>query len=417
MIVSFLGAMGCVGASGILVEEKGTKLVLDYGTKPREIPPKFPLPVEKPTAVLLSHSHLDHSGAIPILVKDYSTPIYSINVNRELVELLLEDSIKVSAEEGYDLPFSSYDIKQTIKNFVDVYYNKKVKIGNIMATFFDAGHIPGSSMIFLETQKDNILYTGDFNTIDTRLINGCELELPRIKNLIIESTYSDRDHPNREEEEKKLIKIIDESISDEEPVIIACFAVGRAQEILLILQNYGINYPIYMDGMAKKATTIIAKYKNLLRDQRKFDDALDFVNFVKPEKRKKIIKQPCVILTTSGMLNGGPIVYYISKLYKREKASLILTGWQIEGTPGRILLETGKFIHDNREIEVKMRVKRLDFSAHAGRKDLFKFVKKLNPERVFCVHGDHTQEFAEELRREGFNAVAPLANERIFKLE
>ncbi|MEM4461057.1 MAG: MBL fold metallo-hydrolase [Candidatus Aenigmatarchaeota archaeon] len=417
MKISFLGAMGCVGASGILVEEKDTKLVLDYGTKPREIPPIFPLPVERPLAVLLSHSHLDHSGALPLLVKEYSTPIYSININKELVELLLEDSIKVSAEEGYELPFSSYDVKQTVKNFVDVSYNKKIKIGDFNVTFFDAGHIPGSSMIFLESEKTNILYTGDFNTLDTRLIEGCEKSLPKVKNLIIESTYADRDHPNREEEEKELIRLIDESISEDEPVIIAAFAVGRAQEILLILYNYGINYPIYMDGMAKKATTIISKYKNLLKDQRKFEDALDFVNFVKPEKRKKIIKQACVIITTSGMLNGGPVVYYINKLYKKEKASLILTGWQIEGTPGRILLETGKFIYDNKELDVRMKVKKLDFSAHLGRSELFKFVEKLNPEKVFCIHGDHTQEFAEELKREGFDAVAPLANERIFKIE
>lgn len=417
MKISFLGAMGCVGASGILVEEKDTKLVLDYGTKPREIPPIFPLPVERPLAVLLSHSHLDHSGALPLLVKEYSTPIYSININKELVELLLEDSIKVSAEEGYELPFSSYDVKQTVKNFVDVSYNKKIKIGDFNVTFFDAGHIPGSSMIFLESEKTNILYTGDFNTLDTRLIEGCEKSLPKVKNLIIESTYADRDHPNREEEEKELIRLIDESISEDEPVIIAAFAVGRAQEILLILYNYGINYPIYMDGMAKKATTIISKYKNLLKDRKKFEDALDFVNFVKPEKRKKIIKQACVIITTSGMLNGGPVVYYINKLYKKEKASLILTGWQIEGTPGRILLETGKFIYDNKELDVRMKVKRLDFSAHLGRSELFKFVEKLNPEKVFCIHGDHTQEFAEELKREGFDAVAPLANERIFKIE
>lgn len=416
MIISFLGAMGCVGASGILVESKATRLVLDYGTKPKEKPPTFPLPVDKPLAVLLSHSHLDHAGALPLLVKKYSTPIYSININKELVELLLEDSIKVSAEEGYELPFTSYDVKQTIKNFVEVKYNKKIKIGEFEVTFFDAGHIPGSAMIFLETEKTNILYTGDFNTIDTRLLEKCEDNLPKVKNLIIESTYSDRDHPERKGEEKELIRLIEESITENEPAIVSVFAVGRAQEILLVLCSFELTSPIYMDGMAKKATTIIAKYKNLLRDQEEFERALDLVNFVKPEKRKRIVKEPCVILTTSGMLNGGPVVYYINKLHKKEKATLILTGWQIEGTPGRILLETGKFVYEGREIDVKMKIKRLDFSAHAGRKDLFKFIEKLNPEKIFCIHGDHTQEFAEELRRKGFDAVAPLANERTFKV-
>ncbi|MCS7093999.1 MAG: MBL fold metallo-hydrolase [Candidatus Aenigmarchaeota archaeon] len=417
MMISFLGAMSCVGASGILVESKGTRLVLDYGTKPRETPPKFPLPVENPTAVLLSHAHLDHSGALPILTKKYSTPVYSLDINKELVELLLEDSIKVSREEGYELPFSSFDVERTVKNFVDVRYNKKIKIGNFDVTFFDAGHIPGSSMIFLESEKTNLLYTGDFNVNSTRLIEGCEKDLPKVKNLIIESTYSDRDHPERVREEKEMVRIVDETVSNGEPVLIAAFAVGRSQEVLLILYSYGINYPVYLDGMAKKATTIINKYKNLLRDENSFEEALDFVTFVEPKNRKKLIKQPCVIITTSGMLNGGPVTYYLKKLHKREKSSLILTGWQIENTPGRILLETGKFIDGKEEFEVKMNVNRLDFSAHAGRKELFNFIEKLNPDKIFCIHGDHTQEFAEELRNKGFEAFAPIANNRVFKIE
>jgi putative mRNA 3-end processing factor len=417
MKLEFLGAMGCVGASGVSVEENNDRIVLDYGTKPREIPPKFPLPVEKPKAVLLSHAHLDHSGGIPLLVKKYSTPIYALDVTKDLTELLLEDSIKVSREEGVELPFNEFDIKQTIKNFVFVDYNKPFKIGNFQITYFDAGHIPGSAMIFVETGKTNLLYTGDFNNINTRLLEKCEDDLPKVKNLIIEGTYSDREHPDRKREEKELVKMIEETISDNHPAIIAAFAVGRAQEILLILAKHGISYPLFMDGMAKKATTIINRYKKYLREPEDLEEALKLVTYVKGRMRRRLVKEAACIITTSGMLTGGPVVKYIEKLYKKDKASLILTGWQIEGTPGRILLETGRFIYENLDLEVKMRVKRFDFSAHAGRKGLFEFVKKLNPEKVFCVHGDHTEEFAEELRREGFDAVAPLANNRIFECQ
>jgi putative mRNA 3-end processing factor len=416
MKLEFLGAMGCVGASGILVEENNDRIVLDYGTKIREIPPKFPLPVEKPKAVLLSHAHLDHCGASPLLVKKYSTPIYALDVTKELTELLLEDSIKVSREEGVELPFNEFDVRQTIKNFVLVDYNKPFKVGNFQITYFDAGHIPGSAMIFVENKDTNLLYTGDINDINTRLLEKCEDDLPKVKNLIIDSTYSDREHPDRKREEKELVKMIEETISDNHPAIVAAFAVGRAQEILLILAKHGISYPLFMDGMAKKATTIINRYKKYLRESEDLEEALKFVTYVKGRMRRRLVKEAACIITTSGMLTGGPVVKYIEKLYKKEKASLILTGWQIEGTPGRILLETGRFIHENLDLEVKMRVKRFDFSAHAGRKGLFEFVKKLNPEKVFCVHGDHTEEFAEELRREGFDAVAPLANNRIFKL-
>ncbi|MGC9059361.1 MAG: MBL fold metallo-hydrolase [Candidatus Aenigmatarchaeota archaeon] len=415
MILSFLGAMGSVGASGILIDEDSDRIVLDYGTKVREVPPKFPLPVEKPKAVLLSHAHLDHSGGLPLLVKNYSTPIYSLDVTKELTELLLEDSIKVSREEGVELPFNEFDVKQTIKNFVNVSYNKPFKIGNFKITYFDAGHIPGSAMIFVEG-KTNVLYTGDFNSINTRLLEKCEEDLPKVKNLIIESTYSDRDHPDRVREEKELVKMVEETISENHPAIISVFAVGRAQEILLILYKHKISYPVFMDGMAKKATTIINKFKKYLREPEELNEALEFVTYVKGNMRRRILKEACAVITTSGMLNGGPVIKYIEKLYKKERASLILTGWQVEGTPGRILLETGRFIYENLDLEVKMKVRRFDFSAHAGRKQLFEFIKKVNPEKIFCIHGDHTQEFAEELKREGFEAVAPLANNKIFKI-
>jgi putative mRNA 3-end processing factor len=416
MKLEFLGAMGCVGASGVSVEENSDRIVLDYGTKIREIPPKFPLPVERPKAILLSHSHLDHCGAVPLLVKKYSTPIYALDVTKDLTELLLEDSIKVSREEGVELPFNEFDVRQTMKNFVFVNYNKPFKVGNFQITYFDAGHIPGSAMIFVESKDTNLLYTGDINDINTRLLEKCEEDLPKVKNLIIEGTYADREHPDRKREEKELVKMIEETISDNHPAIVAAFGVGRAQEILLILAKHGISYPLFMDGMAKKATTIINRYKKYLREPEDLEEALKFVTYVKGRMRRRLVKEAACIITTSGMLTGGPVVKYIEKLYKKEKASLILTGWQIEGTPGRILLETGRFIHENLDLEVKMRVKRFDFSAHAGKRGLFEFVKKINPEKVFCVHGDHTEEFAEELRREGFDAVAPLANNRIFEL-
>jgi len=417
MKLEFLGAMSCVGASGVLVEENGDKIVLDYGAKVREIPLKFPLPVEKPKAVLLSHAHLDHSGGIPLLVKNYSTPIYALDITKELTELLLSDSIKVSREEGVELPFNEFDVEQTIKNFVIVNYHKPFKVGNFKITYFDAGHIPGSAMIFVESKGTNILYTGDFNDIKTRLLEKCEQNLPKVKNLIIESTYADREHPDRKREEKEFVRMVDDTISNNCPAIISSFAVGRAQEVLLILANHGISCPIFIDGMAKKATTIINKYKKYLREPEELEEALKLVTYVKGNMRKRLVKEAACIITTSGMLNGGPIVNYIKRLYKNERASLILTGWQMEGTPGRILLETGRFIYEKIDLEVKMKVRRFDFSAHAGRKGIFEFIKRVNPEKIFCVHGDHTQEFAEELRREGFDAVAPIANNRIFEVQ
>jgi putative mRNA 3-end processing factor len=134
--------------------------------------------------------------------------------------------------------------------------------------------------------------------------------------------------------------------------------------------------------------------------------------------RNKIIRNPCVILSTSGMLNGGPIVWYIKKLFDDENCSLVLSSFQVEGTPGKILLETGKYINEKAglDLKLKMFVRKLDFSSHLGKSELFEFIEKVNPEKVFCIHGDHTQEFALELKEKGFDAIAPLANNRIFMI-
>jgi len=415
--LSFLGAMSCVGASGILVDTGSEKIVLDYGTKVREVPPEFPLPVHYADALLLSHAHLDHSGGSPILVKQFDVPIYALDVTRDLTELLLHDSIKVSHEEGIALPFNRLDVQKTVKNFIPVTYRKPFKIHNTEVMYLDAGHIPGSAMIYLRHGEDTILYTGDINTNTTRLLSKLDLDIPPVKYLIVESTYADREHPDRKSQEKELVRIINDTLSRDMPVLIAAFAVGRAQEILLILDKYGIDYPLYLDGMAKKATTIINNYNSLLKDPEALNEALEKVEYIgRNSQRKHAIKQPSVIVTTSGMLTGGPIVWYLKQLYDKADSSLVLTGWQLDGTPGKLLLETGRFITEEENLEVKMNVTRLDFSAHAGRSGLFELVKKINPEKVFCVHGDHTEEFARELRGEGWDAIAPIANNRVFTI-
>jgi putative mRNA 3-end processing factor len=417
--LEFLGALSTVGASGVLVDTGTEKILLDYGTKIQELPPKFPLPFEgKPDAVCLSHAHLDHSGATALLAANgKKCPIYSANVTRPLVELLLLDSIKVSREEGVELPFTKEHVIETVRSFVPVNYRKPFKIKNTKTTFFDAGHISGSVMPFLEFDGKTLLYTGDFKTIDTRLIKGADLNLPHVDTLITESTYSDREHPDRKSQERELITLINDTLANDGIALIPCFAISRAQEILLILNKYGIDYPLYLDGMAKKATTIINQYKNLLKVPNSLDKALEKVKYVSKEKmRNKIIRQPCVIVTTSGMLTGGTCVSYIKNLYTDRDSSIILTGYQLEGTPGKTLLETGKYITEELNLEVKMFVKRLDFSSHCGKGELFGFMEKVNPEKVFCIHGDHTEEFAEELQGKGFDAVAPLANNRIFSV-
>ncbi|MBU5537622.1 MAG: MBL fold metallo-hydrolase [Candidatus Aenigmatarchaeota archaeon] len=417
--ISFHGAMAIVGCSSVVVDTGVEKIVLDYGTKIQEMPPLFPIPIQtKINAVLLSHAHLDHSGAVPILeAKKNSAPIYAPNVTKQLSELLWLDSIKISHEEKVELPFNKNDVRRTLNNFVVTDFRKPFTLKKTKVTLFDAGHIPGSVMPFLDTGEKTLLYTGDYKIASTRLMRGADTNLPDVDILITESTYCDREHPDRKSQEKELIKIINNTLANDGITLISGFAVGRIDELLLVLDHYGIDYPVYVDGMAKKALTIINQHKNLLKEPKSLDKALEKVEYVKNQgMRKRIIKNPGVILSTSGMLTGGPIVWYISKLFDKQNCSLVLSGFQVEGTPGKTLLETGRYINEGLDVEVDMFVKRLDFSSHLGRSELFQFINKLNPEKIFCVHGEHTEEFANELKEKGFDAVAPLANNRIFEL-
>jgi putative mRNA 3-end processing factor len=420
--LSFNGALSTVGASAVVVETPSEKIVMDYGTKVQEVPPKFPIPVEgRPDAIIATHCHMDHTGGLPIFFKKGNgCPIYATNVTKPLTEMLLNDSIKISREEGIDLPFAKPDVKKTIEHFKTVNYRQPFRIKSTEVTCYDAGHIPGSLMAFLKTsQKKSILYTGDLDTKRTRMLEKADTNFPKVDVLVTESTYSGREHLERKSQEKMLIQIINDTLAVDGTCLVAGFAVGRIDEILLAMDARGIDYPVFIDGMAKKGITIINSHKSMMREPNSLDRALEKAQYVEGDRmRKRLLREPCVILSTSGMLSGGPIVQYIRNLHGNKNCSLVLTSYQVEGTPGKTLLETGRYINEKEglDLDVQMFVKHLDFSSHCGRTELFDFVEKVNPERVFCIHGDHTEEFADELKGKGFNAIAPLANNRIFNI-
>jgi putative mRNA 3-end processing factor len=370
---------------------------------------------EKLNAILWSHGHLDHLGATPILFnKGQFCPIFAMKPTANFANLLFNDSIKIASIEGYQLGYSSVHVKKVMKNFRPINYRKSFTIGKTSIIPHDAGHITGSVMYRLEN-KNSILYTGDFKIEDTRLIKGADLKIEQVDVLITESTYSDRGHPNRKKVERDFIDFTKSTLDNGGIALTACFSISRSQEILLVLDEYELNYPIYIDGMSWEATKIINSYPDLQREYNILKKVLQRTNaqYVgHPVKRKRIIKEPCIIISGSGMLSGGPNSFYLKKLHNREDCSLALTGFQVPGTPGSHLLETGRYVNHEIDVKMKMRYKKFDFSSHASRSGLFKLIKKLNPEKIFCIHGDKTEEFANELKENhGFDAIAPINGE------
>ena len=280
----------------------------------------------------------------------------------------------------------------------------------------DAGHVPGSCLFVVHIGGKRILYTSDFGMQDTRLLKGAKIkDLKNIDVAIMECTYSSKNHPERKDTEKKLYDLINETILNEGIALVPVFAVGRAAEVLMVLNHFKPKFKIYLDGMAKAATEIALKHPEFLRDKKALKDALENVTMIRtPEDRKKALKEPCAIVTTGGCIDGGPAVHYIKHMWDKSENSLIFTGFQIPQTAGRYLLDTGRFVNDEMDLKLKMAVHQLDFSAHAGRDDLFDFIKEVRPKRVVAIHGENCQRFATEVRgRFAIDAEAPKIGDEI----
>lgn len=404
--LKFLGGANEVGRSSVLAQSGDERFLFDYGISVQsgEIPvtPKLPL-----TAMFITHAHVDHSGLIPELYKrGWKGNVFGTGPTQGLSNMLLEDSIKVQKKRGQIPHFHPMHIKVMNSYWKAVNYNKLIKFKNSSARFLDAGHIPGSSSVVLETGGKKILYTGDIKFSDTRLLKGSNIMNEKTDILIMESTYHYKNHPARKELEDNFREVVQNTVYNNGIALVPAFAVGRTQEIISILSDLG--FPIYMDGMGIEATDIMLNYPNFLKDPKKLGKAFGRAFRVKRTKdRKEALSKPCIVVSTAGMLNGGPIGYYIKRLYDREDCSLILTGYQVEGTVGRALVDTGRYMHEGIDAKLKMPFQLMDFSAHCGRDSLIELVKKTNPEKVFVMHGGETPKFALELKELGFDAYAP----------
>ena len=402
MDIQFLGGAGEIGRSAVLVNDS---LLLDYGMQ-SSTPPQYPIGNVNPDAVVVSHGHLDHVGALPSLLSgDARPPVHWTPPTRDLALTLARDTLKLHGNTP-QCPFTETDVQRLTQVSETHGYRDTFEAGGHEVTFFDAGHIPGSAHVLVDDGKTRLLYTSDFHTDDQRLVAGTTAR-PEADIVVCESTYSDVEHEDRGAVEKRFIESLRTTLWEGGTVVVPAFAIGRTQEMLLLCVAQDI--PCYVDGMGTDVTEMLRQYPAFVRDPDALQRAKSHARIVdgRDGQRRRIAEQNAVIVTTSGMLSGGPAMTYIPEIADRPTNKITLTGYQVEGTPGRDLLETGSAEIDGRRMPVAAQVEAYDFSAHADREGLLDFLEGYRDAEILVNHGDRCSEFAAELRADGYDASAP----------
>lgn len=401
MKLTFLGGADEVGRSAIVVNDR---LVLDYGLKTGP-PLQRPQPPASVEAVAVSHGHLDHGGAVPSLCDSNGCPpVHLTPPTGDLIRLLGEDTLKLHGQTP-TAPFTATDLKGLTPAYHYHEYGEPAMVAGHELTFYNAGHIPGSAHILVDDGETRLLYTGDFTTTTQQLLSPSSAR-PPADIVVCESTYSTVTRQPRSAIESAFIEFVEQTLWEGGTVLIPAFAVGRTQEVLALLATAGID--CYVDGMGTAVSEALRvhdqffdmkKLKRALRNARVVDGA--------DGQRRRIAEKPTAIVTTAGMLQGGPALTYLPEISGDPTNAVALTGYQVSGTPGRELVETGRLPVNGRHLPVSAQVEQFDLSAHADRDGLLSFLEAYTDATVYVVHGDKTPAFAADLRDRDIMATAP----------
>ncbi|GCE24039.1 hypothetical protein KDK_78390 [Dictyobacter kobayashii] len=371
-----------------------------------------------PEAILITHAHIDHTGSLPLIASLYPhIPIYATESTCVLTEILLRDSVHIMEQEGLkpDGETPLYTVEQVdalLGRIQPVSFKQPfaplVTAPDILAWYMPAGHILGAGMLYFATPEGTLLHTGDISVTDQRTIKGVDIAaLPNADIMICEGTYGNRAHTSRREEERKFAEAVQETLARNGRVLCPAFAVGRAQEIVLILKSYRASghispVPIYLDGMVR---SVCAAYQgqshdlhpNLqryLKNARRplFVDPGLHIFAVRSHERAELItrKEPAIIISSSGMLSGGASPLYGATIATREQDALLLTGYQDEESPGAALLRARPGLPlqiGSQSVVLACKVEKYNLSGHADSEQISQVVMKVAPRHLVLVHG------------------------------
>ncbi len=427
--VTALGSYREVGRAMHLITTNESKVLVDCGAKPTtnrsEVQPFFAapemLPLDNLDAVVITHAHIDHIGMLPVLFKyGYRGPVYCTPPTRDLMTLLQIDYIKVAKAEGNEPPYSKADIQECIKHVVDINWGDKTDISpDIKMTMENAGHILGSSSVYMQIGEGKgehkLLFSGDIKYEKSWLFDAATVRFPKVETLVIESTYGGPQdvQPTRQQASQELQDLIQDALGRGGKIFCPVFAVGRSQEVMIAIDQLfksGNVKPVtvWLDGMISEATAIHSSHPNFLnRELRKqmlkggTDNPFNsswFKQVDSREQRESILldPNPCIVLATSGMMTGGPIVEYFKNWAPEPSATLCFVGYQASGTLGRRLqqghaqvplMDGGQTLM----VDIRCNMVTIDgFSGHSDRNQLIDYVDALNPtpRKIICHHGD-----------------------------
>ncbi len=427
--ITALGGFLEVGRSAILLQTRESNVLLDCGLNPGSTNPINAFPrLDAPQfdlaaldAVIISHAHLDHCAILPFLFKyGYDGPVYCSAPTSTLMTLLQLDYLDVLSKQGRMTPYDQKNVRETVLHTIPLRYGVVTDVApDVRLTLHNAGHILGSSVVHLHIGEGlhNIVYTGDYKYARTMLLEPASTQFPRVETIITESTYgAPRDiMPSRIQAEENLASIINQTFEKRGKVLIPVPAVGRSQEIMLILDGYmkrGLieEAPVFIEGMISEATAIhTAHPEYLAREVRNsiLHEGInpfqsDYFTIVEhPSARQEIVEgEPSIVIATSGMLEGGPVIEYFKSLAREERNTIVFVSYQIEGTLGRRvqkrITETPMINSEGKMeiLKVNLRVESIEgFSGHSDRKQLFNYIRRVAPklERIIICHGERTK--------------------------